>query len=56
MTASYSEWKGLFTVTPISDHVLVKCHKGFEDTNTQIHKYTQSYTMPMEKKVFYRKL
>lgn len=35
MSARYSEWKGLFTVTPMSDHVLVKCHKGFEDTNTR---------------------
>ena len=35
MSARYSEWKGLFTVIPMSDHVLVKCHKGFEDTNTR---------------------
>lgn len=34
MSARYSEWKGLFTVTPMADHVLVKCHKGFDDTNT----------------------
>ena len=24
MSARYSEWKGLFTVTPMADHVLVK--------------------------------
>lgn len=35
MSARYSEWKGLFTVTPMADHVLVKCHKGFDDTNTR---------------------
>lgn len=35
MSARYSEWKGLFTVTPMTDHVLVKCHKGFDDTNTR---------------------
>ena len=35
MSARYSEWKGLFTVTPMADHVLVKCHKGFEDSNTR---------------------
>lgn len=35
MSARYSEWKGLFTVTPMTDHVLVKCHKGFEDSNTR---------------------
>ncbi len=35
MSSKYSEWKGLFTVTPMADHVLVKCHKGFEDTNTR---------------------
>lgn len=35
MSARYSEWKGLFTVTPMTDHVLVKCHKGFDDINTR---------------------
>lgn len=35
MSSRYSEWKGLFTVTPMADHVLVKCHKGFNDTNTR---------------------
>ncbi len=35
MSARYSEWKGLFTVTPMADHVLVKCHKGFDDINTR---------------------
>ena len=35
MSARYSEWKGLFTITPMADHVLVKCHKGFDDTNTR---------------------
>lgn len=35
MAARYSEWKGLFTVTSMADHVLVKCHKGFEDSNTR---------------------
>lgn len=35
MSARYSEWKGLFTVTPMADYVLVKCHKGFDDTNTR---------------------
>ena len=35
MSARYSEWIGLFTVTPMADHVLVKCHKGFEDANTR---------------------
>ena len=35
MSARYSEWKGLFTVTPMADHVLVKCNKGFDDTNTR---------------------
>lgn len=35
MSARYSEWKGLFTVTPMADHVLVKCHKGFEASNTR---------------------
>lgn len=35
MSARYSEWKGLFTVTPMTDHVLVKCHNGFDDTNTR---------------------
>lgn len=35
MSARYSEWKGLFTVTPMADHVLIKCHKGFDDTNTR---------------------
>lgn len=34
MSARYSEWEGLFTITPMADHVLVKCHKGFEDLNT----------------------
>ena len=35
MSRMYTEWNGLFTVTPMSDHVLVRCHKGFEDTNTR---------------------
>lgn len=35
MSSKYPEWKGLFTVTPMADHVLVKCHKGFGDTNTR---------------------
>lgn len=35
MSSKYPEWKGLFTVTPMVDHVLVKCHKGFGDMNTR---------------------
>ena len=35
MSIRYSEWKGLFTVTPMADHVLVECHKGFDDLNTR---------------------
>lgn len=35
MSSRYSEWKGLFTVTPMADHVVVRCHKGFEDSNTR---------------------
>ena len=35
MSSRYPEWKGLFTVTPMADHVVVRCHKGFEDSNTR---------------------
>lgn len=27
--------EGTFTVTPMADHVVVRCHKGFEDSNTR---------------------
>ena len=35
MSSRFPEWNGLFTVTPKADHVLVECHKGFEDKNTR---------------------